>query len=408
MRRIALVPSAYPPTLGGVQEVTRNLALALTAAGDEVEVWTQHQDGRAPSVEILDGLTVRRFSFPLPRAHLPSAVASLPEAFATILALRRAVAEFAPDLLHIHCFGPNGAYATVLSRLTGVPLVVTLHGETVMDDSDVFETSLTLRTALRLGLKRAAAVTACSRFTLDDAHRRFGLPPGAGEVIFNGVVLDDQPDPDSGAPPGRPADSRYVLALGRVVEKKGFDLLIRAFARISPRHPDVVLAIGGDGPAAAFLQALVDELGIADRVRFLGRLSRREVAVAMARAEIFVMPSRLEPFGVVVLEAWRAGRPVVATNRGGPPEFVDDGETGLLVDPFDTAALAGAVDRLLSDPELRRALGAAGRARVAGFDWPTIAGEYRRRYRAVTEPPGRAGQKVALRAPASATSGHAR
>jgi glycosyltransferase involved in cell wall biosynthesis len=101
---------------------------------------------------------------------------------------------------------------------------------------------------------------------------------------------------------------------------------------------------------------------------------------ATAGAEIFVMPSRLEPFGIVVLEAWDAGRPVVATDRGGTSEFVTDGEDGLLVDPNDLAALAGALDRLADDPALARRLGRAGRAQVPRFSWDVLAQEYRDLY----------------------------
>ena len=128
--------------------------------------------------------------------------------------------------------------------------------------------------------------------------------------------------------------------------------------------------IGGTGSALERLEAQAEESGIADRVHFVGRLSREQVAAAMAGAELFVMPSRLEPFGIVVLEAWRAGTAVVATDHGGPPEFVRDGEDGLLVDPFDTAAVAAALGRVLSDDALRRSLAAAGRARVEAFAWP--------------------------------------
>jgi glycogen synthase len=199
--------------------------------------------------------------------------------------------------------------------------------------------------------------------------------------------------------------------LGRVVEKKGFDLLLRAFAQIAAGQPEVVLAIGGDGPALPALQSLADELEIADRVRFLGRLSRDAVAIAMEHAEIFVMPSRLEPFGIVVLEAWRAGRAVIATSRGGAPEFVDDGTTGLLVDPFDTPALAGALSRLLCDRNLARSLGEAARIRVKEFDWSTLADQYRDCYRAVEDAgaPARRRQGAAAKTvnPGNAKVGHA-
>ena len=176
------------------------------------------------------------------------------------------------------------------------------------------------------------------------------------------------------------ANGRFVLALGRVVENKGFDLLLEAFASVADTHTDVDLVMGGDGAALSSLRELAARLGIAERVQFPGRLSRLQVAAAMSQAEVFVMPSRVEPFGIVILEAWRAGLPVVATRNGGPPEFMRDGEDGVLVDPFDRASLAGALDGLLSDPEQCRALGAAGRRRVAEFDWPLVAGRYRSLY----------------------------
>jgi glycogen(starch) synthase len=380
--RIALVPSAYLPTLGGVQELTRHLALALVAAGDEVEVWTQQADEvDGPTEEILDGLTVRRFHFPLPRANPRSLAPFLAGAATSMRALRAARRAFRPDVLHVQCFGPNGAYATALSLIGRTPLVLTLQGETEMDDADIFDISSTMRTALRLGIKRASVVTACSGYTLRDAEKRFGLDAGRGEVIFNGVDLTEAQPPPADTPGGPDGLSgRYVLALGRMVDKKGFDLLIRAFALIADRHPDVNLALGGSGPSEAPLRALAEETGLTSRVDFVGRLSRTDVAAAMAGAEVFVMPSRLEPFGIVVLEGWRAGAAVVATSRGGPPEYITDGTDGLLADPFDTEALAAALDRLLGDGAFRWTIAGQGRQRVRDFDWPQIAAEYRRRY----------------------------
>jgi glycosyltransferase involved in cell wall biosynthesis len=241
--------------------------------------------------------------------------------------------------------------------------------------------SSTIRLALRLGLRRAGAVTGCSRFTLRDAESRFGLRDGRGTVIFNDA------DPALNAPgsdtalPDSLADlntRRYVAAIGRVVDKKGFDLLLDAFHQISAHHGDVDLVIGGNGPRLDDLRKYAAELGVADRVHFPGRLSRDEVAQVMGAASVFVMPSRLEPFGIVVLEAWRAGTAVIATSIGGPPEFVSDGIDGLLVDPHDTRALAEALDKLLSDDSLRRRVAAAGRVRFSDFVWPALTFEYRR------------------------------
>ena len=387
MTRVALLPSAYPPSVGGVEELTRHLALALVAAGDEVEVWTGNSDDHdSETVEIRDGFVVRRFPLPLPANSLPVAAFAAVNGPRTMRALHRAVASFRPDVLHVQCFGPNGAYATALSWTAGVPLVITLQGETVMDDADIFDVSQSLRAALRAGLRKAAAVTACSQFTLDDAIARFGLPPGRGVVIPNGVALDGAGSsgaPADAGPLERLGDTPFVLALGRVVAKKGFDLLLAGFAAMDPAERTADLVIGGTGAAVEGLEAQAEESGIGDRVHFVGRLSREEVAAAMSRAEVFVMPSRLEPFGIVVLEGWRAGTAVVATSRGGPPEFVRDGEDGLLVDPFDTAAVARVLGRVLTDGPLRRSIAAAGHARVGEFAWPVVAERYRELYASV-------------------------
>jgi glycosyltransferase involved in cell wall biosynthesis len=372
-----------------VEELTRHLALTLVAAGDEVEVWTGLPDDRADeTVEVRDGLVVRRFPMPLPASSLSAVSHATTTGWRTMRSLRRAVSTFRPDVLHVQCFGPNGAYATALARLCRVPLVVTLQGETLMDDADIFDTSQVLRTALRAGIRTAAAVTACSQFTLDDAVARFGLPAGAGRVIFNGVAPADDDAPTGGPTavslPAPLGTVPYVLALGRVVAKKGFDLLLAGYAAMEPGARTADLVIGGTGNALERLEAQAEESGIGAHVHFVGRLSREQVAAAMAGAAVFVMPSRLEPFGIVVLEGWRAGTAVLATDRGGPPEFVRDGEDGLLVDPFDTVAMSDALGRLLSDDAFRRSMAAAGRARVAEFAWPVIVDAYRSVYRDVT------------------------
>ena len=124
---------------------------------------------------------------------------------------------------------------------------------------------------------------------------------------------------------------------------------------------------------------------MADRVHFPGRLGRQQVAEAMAGAELFVMPSRLEPFGIVVLEGWRAGVAVVATTHGGPPEFVHDGQDGVLVDPFDTAAFAAVLEQMVTDDDLRRSRGRRRTARVAAFAWPVVAERYRAVYASVVD-----------------------
>jgi glycogen(starch) synthase len=161
------------------------------------------------------------------------------------------------------------------------------------------------------------------------------------------------------------------------VPKKGFDLLLDAFARIAPDHPDVGLVIGGVGPARDDLMRRATAVGLANRVSFPGVMTRGEIAWAMSAKDVFVLPSRVEPFGIVVLEALRAGCPVIVSARGGAPEIVRDGIDGLVIDPIQTEALSTSVARILTDRRLAQRLGASGHARAAEFDWHSITTRYR-------------------------------
>lgn len=375
--RVALLPSGYAPAVGGVEELTRRLADRLVANGDEVEVWTFRHPDDLPTDEVIDGVRVRRFAFPLPSAR-PASLLRFPGRARAVLAdLSRAADDFAPDVLHVQCFSANGVYATALAARRRIPLIVTLQGETVMDDHDIYERSTSLRLGLRWAMRRAEVVTACSGFVLDDAQERFGLPPGRGVVVPNGVELDGDATP---RPLELPFD-RFVLGLGRVVPKKGFDLLLAAFATIADDHPDVGLVIGGDGPSRSELRRQAMAMDLENRVHLPGPMDRAHVAWAMGNAEVFVLPSRVEPFGIVVLEALRAARPVIVSSQGGATDIVRHGREGLVVDPSDIPALASAIDQLLTGTERAQEMGRAGRQRVAEYGWDRVVNRYRDVYR---------------------------
>lgn len=371
--RIVLATSSYAPYVGGVEEHVRNVARVLRERGHEVVVWTIDRDGGF-GVRRVDGVDVWDLPAPLP-ARSAGAMARfairMPRAAAR---WRRALRAHRPDLLHVHCFGPNGTYARWLSRIAGVPLILTSHGETLADDAGLFSSSRFAIDSLRDSLAQAAAVTACSQVTLDDLVGRFGLREGRGTVVFNGIDLDEP----EGAPPPR-VTGRYLAAVGRVQHLKGFDLLVQAFARAGlPR--DIRLVIGGGGPETDDLRALAERWGVSDRVLLTGWLDRPTVGALRRGALAGVVPSRFEPFGIAALEVWRAASPLVATTRGGPPEFVADGVDGLLVDPEDTAALALALRRLVDDPALAARLAVAGETRVRAFTWERTVDAYERVY----------------------------
>jgi glycosyltransferase involved in cell wall biosynthesis len=165
---------------------------------------------------------------------------------------------------------------------------------------------------------------------------------------------------------------------------KGFDLLLDAFAVADlPRGSRLV--IGGDGSDLSRLREKASALGLHQAVEFRGRLSREAVRDALAEATVFVVPSRLEAFGIVVLEGWQAGVPVVATSRGGPAEMIIHGEDGLLVDPSDTTALAAAIASVVNDADFAAHLSRRGRQRVQDFTWENTTSAYMRVYESILE-----------------------
>jgi len=370
--RVALISSSYHPYPGGVEEHTANVAREFEARGIEVAVWTVDR-GEHLGRQQVDGIDVLYLPTPLPARSGVAAIRfarDLPRAWRAWMAAFRA---FRPDLLHVQCFGPNGIYALALHHRTGVPLVVSSHGETFADDRGIFSRSRLLRAGLVRALRDANAVTGCSQMVLDDLAGRFEC--GAGVVVPNGVDLDEAARVGPATLPYDDAAAPTVLAIGRVERNKGFDLLLHAFARaelpIAAR-----LVIGGDGTELPHLVRLAGDLGIERRVVFPGRLSRAQVLAGMAAATVIAVPSRVEAFGIVVLEAWRSGRPLIATTLGGPAELVTDGVDGLLVDPTDERAFAAVLTRLVSDPELGRRLGERGRETVTKYTWEKVADRY--------------------------------
>ena len=370
MARIALVASSFLPRIGGVEEHVRHVAVELRRAGHDVVVWAVDQLDDVP--DQVDGIRVRYLPCPLPARSVPALLrwaSAVPGAWAAWEAARR---TDRPEILHVHCFGPNGVYASQLARLHRLPLIYSHHGETFMDANAVFDTSALLRRSLRATLRQAVTVTSCSAFAAADLAR-FGHSAAAVQVVYNGVDLDE---PVGALPAGLP--SRYVAGIGRLVANKGFDSLVRAFAVLvdDADLDGIDLVIAGTGPEQDALATLAAELGVAGRVHLVGALARPQVGSVLQAAELLVVPSRIEAFGITVLEGWRAGVPVLATRRGGPAEFVEDGRTGLLVDPEDPSNIAAAMRHVLADPLLSSRLAAGGMAAVAKFTWGAVAESY--------------------------------
>jgi glycosyltransferase involved in cell wall biosynthesis len=196
---------------------------------------------------------------------------------------------------------------------------------------------------------------------------RYGLPPARLTVVPNGVDTEFfQPNPN-----GRPQGPPVLLSVARLVPDKDHDTLLRAFGQLSHHHPDAELWLVGNGPRRQILGQKVLDLGLPGRVKFLP--GEQDLRHLYHQADLFVLSSVAEALPNVVLEAMAAGLPVVATRVGGVPEAVVPEATGLLVAPRDVAGLAGALGRLLDDPEARQTMGQQGRQRVLeNFSFPAM------------------------------------
>jgi glycosyltransferase involved in cell wall biosynthesis len=183
--------------------------------------------------------------------------------------------------------------------------------------------------------------------------RRQGWPEDRTHYLPNFVADFGAAAPATDLPPGRP----LLLGLGRLHTDKGFDTAIRALALL----PGATLAIAGEGPERAALEALARDEGVGSRVHFLGW--RKDAGALLRAADLFVCSSRVEPLGNMVIEAWSARRPLVAAAADGPAELIRHDEDGLLVPREDPAALAAAIGRVLAAPDLAARLAARGRER---------------------------------------------
>jgi glycosyltransferase involved in cell wall biosynthesis len=369
---VALVASSYHPHFGGVEEHVRQVARELTESGVLVEVWTADR-GEHLGETTDNGVLVRYLPTPLPARSLAAMARFGVRAPAAWRRWMRAHSQFRPNIIHVHCFGPNGIYALALHRRTGTALAVTSHGETIGDDNGAFQRSNLLRARLTQAVAQASFVTAPSEYVLNDLRANFGL--GSADAVPNGVDLSIRARTDVARIEAAP----FFLGVGRLGRSKGFDLLIDAFgrSRLASSHR---LLIAGDGPERSALSDLARDLGISAAVHFLGRLDPQGVADAMAQARAIVVPSRSEAFGIVALEAWRSSAALIMTSRGGASEFVRDGVDGLLVDPEDLTTLAQAMRVIASDEALRERLATAGSKRVCDFTWRRVAEEYLQLY----------------------------
>ena len=375
---IALLSSAFYPHVGGVEELVRQLAHAYRAAGHRAIVITNKWPPPLPAYEEYEGIPTYRLSMRMPEGNLKELFRNALAQPGTKRKLITILQRHTINLIHVQCVSVNGYYALMAKHALNLPLVVTAQGERTMDAEKKYERSPLLNQVLRDLLTEAGAITACSGDTLADIETFYDNPLGSrAHVIYNGIRLLDfaASKPYSHSRP-------YVLGIGRLVLQKGFDVLIHAFAKANMTTHDLLIA--GAGPEFAALQDQIGKLGLQSRVHLLGQADRPTAISLFQGCDWFVLPSRMEPQGIVNLEAMAAGKAVIASRVGGVPEIVLDNVTGLLVPPDNANALSIAMSSLANDCNLRVRLGTAGKAMAQSYDWNAISERYLTLYKSLS------------------------
>ena len=288
--------------------------------------------------------------------------------------------RFDPDIISIQFLWTNAFYSLLTLPFIGqCGYIVTVRGPIDVAEKANEEKPHIWKKLRRIVLKRSDFLTSNSQFLLKQALEIFPKDRSLCLASGNGVDIEKF-YPDSSLSP----KELYILAMGRLHVDKGFDILLKAFSIIKSEHKNIKLFIAGDGSERERLTQLKEDLGLYEQVNFLGTVVGKQKVLLLQNALFFILPSRREPFGNVLLEAMACQKAVIATRVGGVPELVLDGEVGLLVPPEDPKALAAAIERLLQSPEKRKQMGITNRQLVERrYTWTAIAKKYEEIFRGV-------------------------
>jgi len=376
--RVALVGDHYYPDIGGTPHYAFELSLQLAKLGIEAVVITHAHPGQ-PEEEEIGGVRIKRVKgLVLNNPHR----AASPSVF---LRCYKYILNEKFDVVHgLDIYSPMAMIVVPFVHRHRIPCILTCH--TVTDS----HLSIFLQRPMGLALRRVDRLIAVSQ-----ASARFccllGCPEKRITVVPNGVDLscfNGNLDARVMREELGIGDEPLVVTASRLIKRKSPNLLISAFARVLKVVPDAKLVIAGSGREQNNLSRQVKGLSIANSVFMTGELSKERVAQLMAAADVFALPSKMESFGLVLLEASATGVPVVCSNAGGVPEVFQDGFNALLYPPGDDIAMAKAIIRLIQDRKLAKTISANAVATSRRFTWEIAAERTLRVYEEVLQENG--------------------
>lgn len=352
-----LLVTAGDETIGGVAYVVGNLARHLQSRGHEV-MFFHIGDSTIIESKTTRGFHSFKLNLQMPFGDRHTATSLLLFCFrfpVVLIQLLRLLQRHRVQIVNIHYPAESYIYFAICRYILPIRLITSVHG------ADLFPGGIRrdeYPRSIELLLKASDLIVAPSNAYQQDVAGVFPKLIGRMVCIHNGVDLGEL----KSLPRTRtsPKGTPYVLCVAMHNEKKGIDVLLRAFAHLQHARPDLRLVLAGDGPLRQQLEDLAASLNVRGKVEFRGRQTRSQVGELLRGCEVFVLPSRSEPFGIVLIEAMACGKPVVATTAGGIPEIVENGKNGLLVQPDDPQALAAALIKVLSDTKLQETIASNG------------------------------------------------
>jgi glycosyltransferase involved in cell wall biosynthesis len=390
--KIVLATPVYPPEFGGPATYTKGLALKLRDKHEIVIV------AYASTSEIIPGTTLYVTS---KRRPLPLRLGKF---FFDLFRASRGA-----DVIYVQNAMAAGLPAVLVGMLRGIPVVLKLVGDEAWERASQerrtekhLEEFLAspeggLSTILRMMvqgfvLRHVDLVTTPSVYLRDAIVRTYRIKSERAVVNYNAAVIDAEAIFDASPVP------HQIVTTARLVEWKGIDGIIRAVATLKKQFPDVRAVVAGDGPEEDKLRALAQELGVADRVTFTGRVSRAETWHLRKSSEVYVLNSTYEGLPHTALTSFAAHIPMIATNIPGTNEAVYDEQSGLLVPPGDNQALVAAITRLFEDASLRaKVVAGADKILAEKFSWDAHLATLLGFFKKVTSTTGRVGSRGTTR-----------
>ena len=371
MNILTVVP--WDQEYGGVASVVGNLAREMKRKGHNVS-FLFPGDSNALKARVtkwnFPGYELRLRSPFFAERPLKSRIAFLGFLLPTLLQLIVLLVRHRIEIVNIHYPMDEDIYFAVLRKILRIKLVVSAHGADFLPDGKPKED---YSKAVQTLMRSVDLLVTPSRSSLAEVLVLFPELQRKGIWIHNAVDLNEL-EPDANTPD---PCTDYILCVAAHVYKKGLDILIRAFKELRDTHQNLELYLVGDGPLREDLKRLTQELGLTARVKFLGSRNRQEIKKLMRGCKLFVLPSRHEPFGIVITEALASQKPVVATAVGGIREIIENCETGILVEPENPSALVMAMRTVLEDAKLGERLGHRGHELVKErFRWEIAAARY--------------------------------